>query len=285
MSSEIGRSEIGRAEIERIIEDYLRRLRRGLRGASPDVGHEAEMEIRAHVEDGLDAMAEPSLPALLALLERLGRPEELGRDMALYMMVDRGYREWSLPHMLRSTAFWALTTVAGAVVVLIFGLLYALSAALVLGGLLGSLARVGLLDLAGLPGSALPGLPALVLGLAGLGLLTVAVRWFVGQYVRHAGPKAGHGSAEGDEAGWARRAERRILLTASAGLAIHLSAGFASGIYGFGVAPGPVIILSRRLSDFSASPLALLSTLGLVGLGLAPILGVIGASRSGARRS
>jgi hypothetical protein len=253
-------------DLQRIADDYLGRLRACMRGASGDVAREAESEIRAHIEDALAARGEPTVAALLDVLDQLGPPEDYGRDLALYMMVDRGYREWSLPHMARSTLFWALSTVGGAVVVLLFGILFLLAL---------GLAGLG----AGLALSLFPFDPTLMVSRSGavpwllivagavlLAGLTLLIRWFVGQYVRHAEPHVlGAGAADG---GWARRTERRILAVAALGLVLTLSTGFVSGAYRFdGFWP-------RLPPDFGASPLALASGLGLGILLLAPVLGV-----------
>lgn len=250
-------------DLQRIADDYLGRLRACMRGASADVAREAESEIRAHIEDALAARGEPTLAALLDVLDQLGPPEDYGRDLALYMMVDRGYRDWSLPHMARSTLFWALSTVAGAVVVLLFGLLFLLALGLLGLGLSFLVIEPGIVR--GGDGGA-PAALVLVGGLL-LGGLTLVVRWFVGQYVRHAEPHVlGAGAADG---GWAHRTERRILAVAALGLALTLSTGFVSGAYRFEGGFWP-----HLPPDFGVSPLALVSALGLGILLLAPVLGV-----------
>ncbi|MCB9177598.1 MAG: hypothetical protein H6648_10600 [Caldilineae bacterium] len=247
-----------------LVEAYLQRLARGMRGASKDVAREAEREIRAHIEDALGALPAQSPEALMQVLERLGRPEDYGRDMALFMMVDRGYRERSLPHMLRSTLFWALTTVTGAVVVLAFGLLFAAASGLLL---------LGGLGLRGAAGGAVAWSAGgqLIAGLLALLALPMSARWFVGQYVRHAVP--GSQARRADREDWARRTERRILVTAAAGFALSLAAGLASG--GFTIQPGEGLVdLLTRLRPSGATPWAWLCGLGLLLLGLAPLIGV-----------
>ncbi len=256
------------SEMQRIVDDYLARLRRSMRGASGDVVREAELELRAHIEDALAARGEPAVDDLLDVLDRLGPPEDYGRDLVLYMMVDRGYRDWSLPHMVRSTAYWGLSTLAGAVVVLIFGILYLLALGLLGLGLSSYLiaavpARLG--------SWALPWVLIVAGGLLVVGL-TLLVRWFVGQYVHHAEPHVlGIEAADG---GWARRTERRILIVAALGCGLTLAAGFASGAYRF---EGFWPVLPP---DFGASPLALASGLGLGVLLLAPVLGVLWSVRA-----
>jgi len=274
-------------EMQRMIEVYAARLRRGMRGATPDAMREAEAEIRAHIEDALAARGASSVGALRDVLDRLGPPEDYGRDLVLYMMVDRGYREWSVPHMVRSTLFWSLTTLAGAVVVLIFGMLYALALSLITAGAMRVVAPwappLAPSDAGGLPlGSLASAMPAAGLAATGIALaatLTVIVRWFVGQYVIRARP---HTLAAGDaDGGWARRTGRRILLVAVTGFAVTLAAGFASGAYRFdGLRPA-------LPPDYLASPLALLSAAGMVVLLLAPVLGMLWsalAERKGAAR-
>lgn len=273
------------ADLQRVMDEYLLRLRRSMRGASADVVRESTDELRAHIEDALAAQSRPDLGQLLDVLDRLGRPEDFGRDMALYMMVGRGYRDWSLPHMLRSTWFWASRTLAGAVVVPIFGLLFAGAIGATVSGAWG-LAGGGMILPGGLPvplgdwwrPSADRFRSALLLMLAGilsLGILVTAVRWFVGQYVRHALPPDGD---EGQAAApWARRTERRILILSALGFGTNLLAGFASGAYALRVVPGPAIVPVLP-PDFGRSPLALLAGLGLIVLALSPVLGVLWAA-------
>ena len=252
-------------EIEGLVDAYLRRLARGMRGATTDVRREAEREIRAHIDDALTELPARTPAALLEVLERLGRPEDYGRDMALFMMVDRGYRDWSLPHMLRSTTVWALTTVTGAVVVLAFGLLFvAASGLLLLGGL-------GWMDASG-PATAWPaGLQLLAGALALLGL-PMGARWFVGQYVRHAVP-GGQPLADENE-DWARSTERRILVTAALGLGLSLGAGLVSDAFRPHPGEGLAGLLPWLRPDGAASSWVWLSGLGFLILGLAPLIGV-----------
>ncbi|MCE7939358.1 hypothetical protein DCC79_09490 [bacterium] len=260
-------------DMQRAVDHYVARLRRAMRGASPDVAAEIEREIRGHIEDALAARAAPAVGDLRDVLERLGAPEEYARDLVLYMMVDRGYRHWSLPHMLRSTVFWSLSTLAGAVVVLTFGVLYALALAASVAATLAIIAPDGwgarwAGDLAGVAGRSAPA-PwlAAIGGPLALAGLTIVVRWFVGQYVRHARPHAVPASAAGD---WARQAERRILAIAGLGFATTLVAGFGSGAYRFDEAFRPALP-----PDYLGSPLGLVSGAGLLMLVLAPVLGVL----------
>lgn len=260
-------------DMQRTVDHYVARLRRAMRGASPDVVAEIEREIRGHIEDALAAREAPAMGDLRDALERLGAPEEYARDLVLFMMVDRGYRDWSLPHMLRSTLFWSLSTLAGAVVVLTFGILYALALvastaaalALVAPGWWGARWVGDGFGMTGQPGPA-RWLVAIggPLALAGL---TFVVRWFVGQYVRHARPHAFPASEASD---WVRRAERRILAIAGTSFAVTLLTGFASGAYRFDAAFRP-----HLPPDYLATPLGMVSGAGMLALILAPVLGVL----------
>jgi hypothetical protein len=266
--------------MQRIEADYLARLRRSLRGVSEEVVVEIEREIQAHIEDALAARSHPGVGELLDVLDRLGPPETYARDLGLYMMVDRGYREWSLPYMIRSTAFWALSTVAGAVVVGIFGLLYLVAGIMAIAGTVGLLGQDASLRVAQMLGGPVgpgmvvdgywpsPGLGSLLVGVVGLAGLTAVVRWFVGHYVRSARPHTA-GGADAD-AGWVERTSRRILFTAVAGLGVTVGAGFASGVYQL----GRVFEMSLP-GDYLRSPLAGLSGIGMLVFLLAPVLGVL----------
>ena len=259
-----------------LVEDYVRRLRRSMRGATPDVIDEGAREIRAHIDDALAANEDAGVGSVLAVLERLGPPEEYGRDLALYMMVEAGYRRWSLRHMVRSTLFWALSTVVGGLVVSLFGLAYALALAMVGAAaarhawLLGLERIVGATDPRAVLPRPLSDAAPIALLAAGAGLLavlTIMARWFVGQYVRRARPHTLGGVEGGDE--WVERTSRRILVIASVGFVVGVAAGAVGGTFAGG-APA----LLRTAPDFSASPLARLSGLGLAVLLLAPVLGV-----------
>ncbi len=258
-------------EMRRIEDDYVGRLRRGMKGITSDVVDDVEREIRAHIEDALAAREAPTVGALLDVLDRLGAPEEYARDLGLYAMVDRGYREWSVPLMFRSTAFWALSTVAGAVAVLAFGLLYAASLAVTGAGLMRLWQDLAPASYDLRYGRSLPGAPtSLALPGGGLALvgLTMVVRWFVAQYVHSARPHT-LGGRNADHA-WVERTSRRIVVTAVMGLATSLLAGFASGAYGLRD------LRSYHLpQDYLGSPLALLSGVGLLVFLLAPVLGLL----------
>jgi hypothetical protein len=266
-------------ELGRIREEYMTRLHLALHGVSSDVVAEVRQEIEAHIEDALAARGEPSVGALLDVLARLGPPEAYASDVALYSMVDLGYRRWSLRHMIGSARFWAFSTAAGALVVTIFGLLYlAAAAALALGAqqLLSVMLRGG----AGGGQGGVAGIPpwALLLGgLLAVAAITVMLRWFIGQYVRRARPEPGAEGAD-VEHDWVRRTSRRILALALGGMLVAGAGGLASGALrvgrlGEGVA-GETFVAAVRPAAL-ASPAAWLGLAGLAVFFLAPMIGLV----------
>lgn len=261
-------------ELRRIRDDYLRRLQRALRGVSADLATEIEREIRAHIEDALAARPEPTVGALLDVLDRLGPPEDYAPDLGLYMMVDRGYREWSLRHMLGSARFWALSTAAGAISVVIFGLLYAGALGVTAVGV-GRLLGLSVLDEAA---EILPGVPAGVLLLAGpaaLVAITIVLRWFIGQYVRRARPDALGG--EGVDDAWAGRASRRIVLLAMVGLVMLLLAALAAGAIHLDAG---TLVIRLRPPEPTSWP-ALIGWAGILLFFLAPVIGLLWSTLGG----
>ncbi len=258
------------SELQRIRDDYLARLRFALRGVTNDVTDEVVWEIEAHIEDAMSARGEAEVGALLDTLDRLGPPESYARGVALYSMVDLGYRRWSLRHMVGSARFWALSTLAGAVVVAIFGLLYLASfAALALGAQ----------HLMGAP--VLPGVPTAALitgGLLAPVAITVVLRWFIGQYVQRARPEPGWSDEDGSDGGWVRATSRRILGLALVGLVVAAGGALASGALRVGLLDGGVrgeTYIAAIRPAAAASPAAWVGFVGLAVFFLAPVIGLI----------
>jgi hypothetical protein len=252
-------------EMDRIRQGYLERLRFSLRGASRDVAADILREIDAHIQDAVAARPEPSVANLLDVLERLGAPEIYGPEQALYQMTDRGYREWSLPYMARSTLFWALSTVAGATVVSLFAALFALAGLLVV---LGTAEVVGVVPLGWSGLSSWLRRPDLWI-VAGLGMalgLVATIRWFVGQYVRSAHPDYAGGVASPD---WVTRTTRRILGIAATGFAAAAGGGVVAGILSLS-SPGRGV----QWGAFR-SPAGIVAAIGLAVLLLSPVLGLL----------
>ena len=73
-------------QAERLQAAYLERLRSLLRRAPADIRQDALLEVQSHIEDEWQALG-GDLPALRTVLQRLGPPEEYGRDLALQLML------------------------------------------------------------------------------------------------------------------------------------------------------------------------------------------------------
>jgi hypothetical protein len=239
-----------------------------MRGATPDVVEEVDREIRAHIEDALAARGDETVGALLDVLDRLGPPEEYARDLALYMMVETGYHQWSVRHMVRSTMFWALSTAVGALVVMLFGLACSLGLAMIAAGLLGATDYNAAGTLLPRPLAYITPMALIAIGTALLAGLATLVRWFVGQYVRQARPHT-LGGADAEE-GWVQRTSRRILTVAASGFAVTVVAGVASGALKASALGWP-----PKAPDFTGSPLAIVGGMGLAVLLCAPVLGLL----------
>ncbi len=106
-----------RLEMNRIQTEYLERLRHLLRRAPPAIREDALREVQSHIEDECQALG-GGVPALRAVLERLGPPEEYGRDLALQLILARGGRQRSPARLVLAAVFWASTSLIGAVVVI-----------------------------------------------------------------------------------------------------------------------------------------------------------------------
>ncbi len=105
-------------EVERIRLEYLQRLRHMLRRAPADIREDAVREVQAHIEDEWQALG-GDLSALQAVLQRLGPPEEYGKDLALQLMLAGHPLRRSPVTIVLASFFWASTSLAGAVVILI----------------------------------------------------------------------------------------------------------------------------------------------------------------------
>ncbi len=254
----------------RLREDYLVRLRRALEGVSADVVDEAVDEISTHIDDALAARPDGGEDELLDVISRLGPPEVYARDLGLYLMVDRGFRLWSVRHMIGSARFWALSTVAGAAVVMIFGLMFAFALAATAVGALHALFGVGIeAPLVGPLFQRIPAFGLLAGGPLALIVLTFALRWFIGQYVRRARPHTLGGEAA--DAAWVSDSSRTIVVLAITGLVIMVAAGLAAG--------AARIDGSALVVDFAplteSSPPAVAGWLGLALFFLAPMIGLL----------
>jgi hypothetical protein len=109
-------------EAERIQAEYLNKLRTLLRRAPADVREDAVREVQSHIADEWQALG-GDLPALQTVLERLGPPEEYGRDLALQLMLlggktHQGNSGGGPIRLGLAAIFWASTSLIGSVVML-----------------------------------------------------------------------------------------------------------------------------------------------------------------------
>ena len=107
---------VTRLEIDRLQADYLGRLRAVLRRAPPEIREDALSEVQSHIEDEWRALG-GGLAALHTVLQRLGPPEEYGRDLALQLILLHGGRRRLAARLALAIIFWASTSLIGAVVV------------------------------------------------------------------------------------------------------------------------------------------------------------------------
>ncbi len=103
--------------------EYLERLRRLLRRAPPEIREDALRDVRSHIEDEWRAMG-GGLPALHTVLERLGPPEEYGRDLALQLILQHGGDHRMPARLALAAIFWASTSLIGAVVMILATLFF-----------------------------------------------------------------------------------------------------------------------------------------------------------------
>ncbi len=110
-------------EAERIQDEYLGRLRRMLRRVPADIREDAIDEVRSHIQDEWASLG-TNVTELQTVLERLGPPEQYGRDLALQLMLMRGHGHRTAMMLAWAALFWASTSVIGSLVVLAAALVF-----------------------------------------------------------------------------------------------------------------------------------------------------------------
>jgi len=103
--------------LEQAMDEYLKRLRIILNRAPVDVREDVVREVRTHIEDEWQALG-GSEDAMHVVLERLGPPEEYGRDLALQLIVHGGSERRSFLRVFKGAVFWASTSLMGSLLVL-----------------------------------------------------------------------------------------------------------------------------------------------------------------------
>lgn len=106
-----------RLESDRIKAEYLERLRRVLRRAPQEIREDALLEVQSHIEDEWHALG-GGVSELRIVLERLGPPEEYGRDLALQLILLHQGRRLSPARLAMAAVFWASSSLIGVIVLI-----------------------------------------------------------------------------------------------------------------------------------------------------------------------
>ncbi len=284
-----------RLEIDRLQAEYLGRLRRLLRRAPPEVREDALSEVRAHIEDEWRALG-GGLTALRTVLQRLGPPEEYGRDLALQLILLHGGRRRLATRVALAAVFWASTSLIGGVVAIGATLIFAFA----LGMLATAIARalgVPMMLVAATHYQAFgyhseqvyfppeTWSPALI-GLVGLlpavitfaGLYRSLTLWMRTRLAQRGLALVTSGRSTVPPPGWERRALLAILAFAALGMGGCLLFTILSGLIPIGH-PGTF----QLPDDLFHTPLTALAFVsGLVFL-VSPVLGLLWAARRTAR--
>ena len=118
------------------IDDYLQRLRAGLRGLRPEEINEIVEELRSHIVEKASAGGEAGAAALEAALASLGRPEDLAREYLTDALLARAEVSRSPARILAALFHWGRLSVTGFFVFLAAIVGYALGISLFLLGVL-----------------------------------------------------------------------------------------------------------------------------------------------------
>jgi hypothetical protein len=95
------------------IDAYLMRLRRSLGELPPEEVADILREIRGHILERADAAGDMSEERLVAILQALGRPEDLAPLYQAEALVARARASYSPTLLLRGALRWAMLSVRG----------------------------------------------------------------------------------------------------------------------------------------------------------------------------
>ncbi len=278
-------------EIERIQGAYLARLRAMLRRAPADIREDAVREVQSHIEDEWQALG-GDLPALVTVLERLGPPDEYGRDLAVQLMITRGRGRRSLKMLLLAAFFWASTSIIGLIVVpcaaftLGFGVAMAAVAVMRLIGYPMMLIDANYFQFLGFHAERLvfppPGWTPASIALVGLlpmlvfffGLFRFFTGWARSRLAARGLEMVTHQPAETLPRGWERRAVLAIAVFAGLGLTGCMLFSVLGELVPVGH-PGSMSLPE----DFFRTPLTVLAFLSMLVFLSAPVLGLLWAAR------
>jgi len=268
------------SELGRLQGEYLKRLRRQLRGVPSGLREDAVHEVQAHIEDG--CRQNPNdVSALQAVLERLGPPEEYGHELGLQLMLQANQAHPSLNLMVWTGLFWASTSVVGAFVILGATLVYVIGLTFLIDGVVRLINPSAHLSLIRLNDFVL--IPAwwpplnMIIGTLIMYLLTFALiylvrRWSVGKLNRRGLAATLNRETIVFPKGWERRATLAIIAVAVMGFLGCSIFGALGGLLPVGHF-GPMSLPQ----DFFKNPLTFAAFLGMMAFLLSPGLGILWA--------
>ena len=120
------------SEAHEIVEEYLNKVRKGLRGLREEQIREIVAELRSHILERASSGGDVTAESVKAAVQVLGSPAELARDYARDDVLARAETSRTPLRLLDSLFGWATMSVAGFVVLIITVLGYFLGAAFVI---------------------------------------------------------------------------------------------------------------------------------------------------------
>jgi uncharacterized membrane protein len=116
------------------IDAYLMRLRRSLGELPPEEVTDILREIRGHILERADAAGEMTDERLVAILQTLGRPEDIAPLYQAEALMARARTSYSPTLLLRSALRWAMLSVKGFAIFLAGLIGYGIALGFVAGG-------------------------------------------------------------------------------------------------------------------------------------------------------
>ena len=266
------------SEFDRLQQEYLKRLRRQLRGAPAALQEDAIREVQAHIDDACRETPDDA-GTLQAVLERLGPPEQYGRELGLQLMLQANRAHPSVKLWVWIAVFWATTSIVGMFVVVGAAIVYLFGLAFLMDGIIRlvdptfttTLIQINefSIKLAWNP------LVNILIGILILYLLTLALirliqRWGLGKLNQRGLAATLNRDQIVLPKNWERRASWTILVIATLGF-------LGCSIFGVLGQLFPVGHTGRMSlpEDFFKNPLTFLAFLGGLAFLLSPVLGIV----------
>ena len=106
-------------EAQKRVEEYLKQVRRNLRGLREEQVLEITAELRSHILERASRGGELTIGSVLEALDRLGSPEELAREYATDALLARAEISRTPLRLLDTLFGWATMSAAGFVVLIV----------------------------------------------------------------------------------------------------------------------------------------------------------------------